>query len=308
MKRIFKITFTSVLSIYLLSCDKVEYSLRPEIVIDTTLFMDGNWIDYSAPEFTANTNKNRNVLLEDFTGHKCGNCPEAAEIAENIELNNSGRVFVASIHAGAGGNDGLQAPQANCGTVSNPNNMFCHDFRTNEGTQYGIRFNAFGFSGNPYGNINRHTFSDFMFQFHNVWVVKTNELLIENDLNVNIQAKSNFYETANGGYLHIESHFLEDLSSDYNIVTYVIQNEVVEWQDVDGVNVENYHHHNVFLGCVDGEAWGTSIASEPSSGDVFETVYSYELPTGIAKEELHFLTYIYDVDTYEILQVIKHNF
>ena len=309
MKRRVKLGFVFVIcSTTMMSCNKVEETVKPEILIDTTLYTDGNWIDYAIPSFTTNTNTNRNLLLEEFTGHKCGNCPEAAEIAKNIELNNLGRVFDVSIHAGAGGNDGLQAPQANCGTVSNPNNKFCHDFRTNEGNDYGVRFEAFGFSGNPYGNISRHTFSEFMFQFHNVWEVKTSELLLENDLKVNIQAKNNFYAASNGGYIHIETQFLEDLSSNYNIVTYAIQNEVIEWQDVDGEDVEDYHHHNVFLGCVDGEAWGTSIASQPKSGEKFETTYSYVLPTGIAKDEIHFLTYVYDVNTYEILQVIKHNF
>jgi len=309
MKNIFKLVFAFIIiSVGTLSCDKVEQPLKPEILIDTTLYADGIWENYPEPTFSANTNTDRNLLLEDYTGHKCPNCPEAATVATNIESANPGRVFVASIHAGAGGNEGFQKLNADCGTPSNTDGHFCHDFRTNEGTEYGIKFQSYGFVGNPYGNISRYSFSDFMFQYHNVWETKTNELLLANDLKVNIQAKSNFYEASSGGYLHIETQFLEDLTSSYNIVTYAIQNELVEWQDVSGTYVENYHHHNVFLGCVDGEAWGTSIASQPASGDVFETVYSYELPTGIAKEELHFLTYIYDVDTYEILQVIKHNF
>jgi hypothetical protein len=256
----------------------------------------------------ANTNTNRNLLLEDYTGHKCPNCPAAAIIANDIEVANPERVFVASIHAGAGGNDGFQKLNADCGTASNPDGHFCHDFRTDEGTEYGIVLAEFGFVGNPYGNISRHTFSGLMFQYHNVWEAKTDELLLENDLKVNIQAESNFYDASNGGYIHIESQFLEDLPSNYNIVTYVIQNELVEWQDVNSTYVEDYHHHNIFLGCIDGEAWGTSVASSPETGDIFETAYSYELPTGLTKDQLHFLTYIYDVDTYEILQVIKHDF
>lgn len=309
MKNIFKLVFTfTIISVTLMSCDKVEQPIKPEILIDTTLFADGNWVDYPAPTFGSNTNTDRNLLLEDYTGHKCPNCPAAAIIAKDIELANPGRVFVASIHAGAGGNDGFQVIPSDCGTASNPNGEFCHDFRTDEGTQYGITFQPFGFVGNPYGSISRYTFSDFMFQYHNTWEAKTDELLLANDLKVNIQAESNFYEASNGGYLHIESQFLENLSSNYNIVTYVIQNELVEWQDVAGTYVENYHHHNIFLGCIDGEAWGTSVASSPQSGDIFETVYSYVLPTGIAKEELHFLSYVYDVGTYEILQVIKHDF
>jgi len=309
MKNIFKLVFVFTgLSITTLSCDKVEEPLKPEILIDTTLYADGIWENYPTPTFTANTNTNRNLLLEDYTGHKCPNCPAAAVVATDIESANPERVFVASIHAGVGGNEGFQKLQSDCGTAANPDGHFCHDFRTDEGKKYGIEFESHGFVGNPYGNISRHTFPDFMFQYHNVWEAKTNELLIENDLKVNIQAKNNFYEASNGGYMHIESQFLEDLSSNYNLVTYVIQNELIEWQDNMGTEIEDYHHHNVFLGCIDGEEWGVSLASSPKTGDTFETVYSYVLPTGIAKNELHFLTYVYDVDTYEILQVIKHTF
>jgi len=311
MKRIVKLSFAFVISsTVVLSCTKAEEVITPipQTTLDTTLFTDGNWIDYPTPMFTTSTNTNRNLLLENYAGHKCPNCPTAASLAENIELDHPSRVFTATIHSGPGLTTGFQDINEDCGTVSNPDDQFCHDFITNEGLAYGEMFQNYGFVGNPYGNISRFTFSDFMFQYHTTWVEKTNELLLANDLKVNIQAENNFYDASNGGYLHIQSQFLEDLSSDFNIVTYAIQNELVEWQDSLGVDVEDYHHHNVFLGCVDGEAWGASVASSPQNGEVVETAYSFVLPAGLTKEEVHFLTYIYDVSTYEVLQVIKHEF
>jgi hypothetical protein len=306
MKKLFFSYF--VLGLILLnfqSCDKIEQPIKTPITIDTTLFTDGNWADYPWPVFPENTNTNRNVLLEDYTGHKCPNCPAAAIVAKAVEDANPERVFVASIHAGAGGDNSFQKISTDCGT--NPNATFCHDFTTPEGTEYGIKFANFGFNGNPYGNISRHTFNGTMFQFHTEWLSKTNELISSNDLTVNMQAASNYYPASNGLYLHVQSEFKKDLIGNFNIVTYVIDNEIIDWQ-LDGSNyIENYHHHNVFLGTIDGEAWGRNIATNPKNGDKFETDYAYVLPNNVTTDSIHFLSYVYDVDTYEVLQVIKHN-
>ncbi|HIP35548.1 MAG TPA: Omp28-related outer membrane protein [Crocinitomix sp.] len=296
-----------VISGFLLtSCDKVEQPVKPSIDIDTTLYTDGNWADYPWPQFPTNTNTDRNILIEDYTGHKCPNCPAAAIVAKSVEDANPNRVFVVSIHAGAAGDNSFQALDNDCGT--NPNAEFCTDFTTPEGTAYGIKFGPdYGFFGNPFGNVSRYTFNGTMFQFHTEWQAKTDQLLTQNDLQVNMQAVSNFYPQSNGIYLHVQSHFLNDLSGNYNIVTYVVDNEVIDWQ-IDGTtHIEFYHHHNVFLGCIDGSAWGHTIATDPKAGDIVQTDYAYQLPVELTTDSIHFLSYVYNVDTYEILQVIKHN-
>ncbi len=288
------------------SCDKVEQPVKPVIDIDTTLYTDGNWADYPWPNFPANTNTNRNILLEDYTGHKCPNCPAAAVVAKGIEDANPDRVFVASIHAGAGGDNSFQATNTDCGT--NPNAQFCRDFTTPEGTEYGVKFGtAYGFFGNPFGNISRHTFNGTMFQYHSEWQTKVDELLTQNSLTVNMQAVSNYYPQSNGLYLHVQSQFLNDMAGNFNIVTYVIDNQIIDWQIDGSTHIEFYHHHNVFLGCIDGEAWGQSLVTNPKSGDIFQTDYAYVLPADVTTDSIHFLSYVYDVDTYEVLQVIKHN-
>ena len=63
------------------SCDRITNPYPPQVVLelDTTLY-PGNWDDYVAnewPTFTANTNIDRNILIEDYTGHKCIFCPAA---------------------------------------------------------------------------------------------------------------------------------------------------------------------------------------------------------------------------------------
>ena len=296
---------------FITSCDKVENPIKPAILLDTTLF-PGNWVDYPTPTFTQNTNTNRNVVIEDFTGHRCPNCPAAGWVAKGIEDSNPERVFVASIHAGPSGLAGFQKTASDCGQASNPLNEFCTIFYCDEGITYGQTLGGLGvgFIGNPQGNLNRINFTGSdMFQFSTDWASKTNQILAENDLKVNIQAKSNYYPETNGLFLHTETEFLADLSGgQYNMTVYLLENEIEDFQDSLGVHVEEYKHHSVLRGCIDGLAWGRTVNSDYTVGSKTYLEYSYKLPDGKTNEDYHLLVYVYDVANYEILQVVKHEF
>lgn len=309
MKRLITILPISFIFLTFYSCDKVENPIKPAIDLDTN-FYEGNWEDYPGPSFGPNTNTLRNVLLEDYTGHRCPSCPAAAVIAKSIEDANPNRVFVASIHASPGGLGNFQKTALNCGTAANPNNEFCTAFYNNESIAYGEEFNGggFGFFGNPQGTINRIEFSGApMFQFSTDWAASCADVLNTNDLKVNIQAQSNYYATTNGFYLHTEIEFLTDLTGgEYSTVVYLIENEKEDFQDNMGTIVDDYKHHAIFRGCLDGLPWGQSIEGELTAGFKTHFDYAYGLPSGKTNSDYHVLVYVYDVATYEILQVIKH--
>ena len=290
------------------SCDKVENPIKPEILLDTTLF-PGNWSDYIFPTFSENLNTDRNVMLEDYTGHRCPNCPAAGWEAYEIEEANPGRVFVSSVHAAPNGLSSFQTTASDCGEASNPTNSFCTVFYNDASIEYGQTFGGggFGFFGNPQGNINRINFTGSdMFQFYTEWDAKTSEVLTANELKVNIQAESNYYSETNGFFLHTESEFLDDLSGEqYNIVVNLMENEIKDYQDSLGIKLPYYKHHNVFRGCIDGLTWGQDLGGNYLSGTKVYKDYSFELPSGMDNTDFHLLIYVYDVNTYEILQVIK---
>lgn len=305
MRNTIYILFAVVILVSINSCDKIKYPTKIVTELDTTLYTGGVWAEYPTPVFETNSNNLRNVLLEDYTGHKCPNCPNAASVANDIEKSNPERVYVVSVHTGPGGDGSFQDISSDC---SNPDNDYCYDFRTTESNNYGETFSSgFGFIGNPQGTINRITFGSDMFSFSSNWSNYTTQTLTENDLKINMQSQSNYYDDSRGMFLHVETEFLDDLAGDYNIVTYVIKNEIIEDQDSSGVHIHKYHHHNVFLGCIDELAFGQPVGqTNPSSGSKIITDYSYKLPTNIEPSEIHFLTYVYNVETYEIMQVIKH--
>lgn len=308
---LFIFTFLILMSQFNTSCDKVSNPIKPEITVDTTLY-PGNWADYAFPSFDENTNTERNIMLEDYTGHRCPACPNANWQAYYIEQANPSRVFVSSVHAAPTGLSSFQTLASDCGEASNPNDQFCTVFYCDEGEEYGATFGGadVGFFANPQGNINRINFTgNDMFTTVSNWQTRVDGILADNDLKVNIQAKSNYYTETNGFYLHTEAEFLEDLNgSQYNMVVNLMENEVKDYQDSSGVKVSKYKHHNIFRGCIDGLAWGRTLSVDYTAGTKSRLDYSSQLPDGMTNEDYHLLIYVYDVDTYEVLQVIKHEF
>jgi len=83
MKHLFKYTLlaaTAIAAFVNSSCDKVSQPTIILTTLDTTIY-PGNFVEYEVPTFEPNTNTDRNILIEDYTGHRCGACPGAAIIA-----------------------------------------------------------------------------------------------------------------------------------------------------------------------------------------------------------------------------------
>jgi len=305
MKNLHHILFFFIGVMLFTSCDKIDYPYEKvvSIKLDTTLYPNGTWSDYlenEYPMFAQNNNTNVNVLIEDYTGHTCITCPTAADIAHTIHQNNPSRVFVASIHTG---------PGSTSFQIAYPNSTKYYTDHTNaEGVKYGEEFkDGFGFYGNPQGTVNRKKGSGEMFALYGVWQSRATDILNENNLKVNIQSVFNYYESTNGGFLHVELEKKTSEAIDMNTVVYVIQDSLVDWQKMpDNTDNEFYIHRDKHLGSIDNNPFGVkAFNAEAVIGDKAVIDYSYVLPSGIDKSNLHFLIYVYNKDNYEILQVIK---
>ena len=68
-------------------------------------------------------------------------------------------------------------------------------------------------------------------------------------------------------------------------------------------------HHDIHIGNVYEETWGRGIASENTLGGTkISNEFTYEMPAGFTNEDMHFLILVFNRETYEIEQVIKHEF
>ena len=298
-----------LLAIAFQSCDKVKNPYPKQYVdIDTTLLYGMNLETYKNtlwPTFGPNTNTNVNVLIEDFTGHKCVNCPNAALEARNIEGQHDGRVFVASIHSGPSASTYFQSYQFA---------PFTTNFTTPDGLAISTELTDGGFIGNPSGTNNRKTFGGFIFQNYSSWASNVSSILTSNVLKVNLQSSTNYFPETRGVFLHTEVDKISTDSLELYQVVYLIEDSIIKPQILpDNTTNLNYVHRDVHRGNIDGKPMGRKITEDMKVdkngaivvGDKYYLNYSYRLPDQYNPDNMHLLIYVYRNDTKEILQVIK---
>lgn len=292
----------------LTSCDKVEGSYPvAENQGDYSLYPGGDSLDYwntDGPVFSANPNSQRNVLIEDFTGHKCSTCPAAAVIANNIQDLYPTRAFVTAIHAAPSGLGGFQQ-------VSLPD--FSIDWTNDDGIDIGFHFgNLTGsqFIGNPSGTVNRIPVLGQHTQNASQWQ-NSSEVTMQTALQVNIQSAANYYSATRGMFLHTEIEVLDQsISDDLYTVVYLVENESYGAQAFpSGIINFNYLHKDVMRDCVLSGWQGIELTEELEvSNGKYRLDYIFELDGQYDPENMHLLIYVRNAVTEEVYHVVKQKF
>lgn len=309
MKKIF-IGF-AVLSVFIASCDKVE-NPYPDVPAQGTyaLYPDGDSAHYAAnawPTFSANTNTDRNVLVEDFTGHGCAPCAAVGDHLETLVHDNNGRVVGLAIHAGPNGTGSLQF------TTSTLPNIFYNDYTHEIGNYFGADWSGSGFIANPSGMVSRKDHgSGNPITSPSGWQNAVNDMITTNDLKVNMQAASNYYSSTNGLFLHAEIEILDQtLTNELRVVSFLVEDSLVGPQAIPGGTYNmDYVHRHILRDVIDGRAFGQALDTDhlDTTNGKYYFNYIYEVPAGYSNTNSHVVLYVRDAVTEEVYQVIKHKF
>ena len=280
MKKIF--FYGLVLSLGFSSCDKIE-----------TPYVKGTTDGGGTPQA-----KVRKVLIEDFTGAKCGNCPTAAVTINTIKGIHGDNVISIAVHSNFYSVPGA-AP-------------YTYDFRTTSGNDYDAFFQPPNF---PNGMINRRNYSLSGGHWKGVssWssIVDT-VLALAPD--VDIQISNTYNSTTRLLNTSVKSKFLKPINGTYKLMVVLIEDSIVKPQTdyskpAGQQNVLNYVHRHVLRDAISSTSWGDILASGlVAAGDSVISPFQYTLPpnfNGLAPVENHcyVIAYIYDAVTYEVIQV-----
>lgn len=274
------------------SCD---YVTQPNIA-------GGNTNENCVPDtFTTNTNTQRNVLLEELTGHKCPNCPGASQDARALQqtLATSGKkLILVNLHAGT-----LAVPEVGTGE-------FESDYRCAASTAYHDYWST---PYVPLGLINRVPYNSAVLIDAADWTAAVNaEFLKPLEVNLQMQVKT---DTVSGdACFHHETEFLVNKTGTFNLVIYIVEDSIVDWQ-INGPNgdtnyplnsnLNNYVHRHMLRGTVT-PTWGWQVSSgSVSAGQKITNSFSYAIPANWNKDHLHIIAYVYDDSNKEILQAIE---
>ena len=278
MKRITLVLAISAFIFGMMSCDKLKepYIIEP-------IVQESDTIPLEAAD-TVNFDGKIVVLLEDYTGVKCVNCPAAAEIASNLQAQYGEHLVVLGVH-----------PKS---ALQNPAGGF-PDFRTDEGNEWN---NYFNISAYPTGTLNREAAIGTA-----SWASEVDDV-IGNDAPVRLIIKSEYDDATRELKLSIHSKFLQNVESDdVHLTVCMMENNIIGKQVTpDGV-VEDYVHRHVFRGTADGLTWGRLLSSAESisSGENFITNMKFNVDEEFNADEFYIVALITDHNTREVLMAAE---
>jgi hypothetical protein len=274
-------------------CDKVDAPYREEVVAPDFC---STGIDDSIP--------NKKVLVEDYTGHGCGNCPDAG-----IYLNDTLKplynhcLVVISVHAGffAG-----TCPNALvCLSMPNPPaGSFETDFNTVPGSAWNT---FFGISGNPKGMVDRIDYPNGSHsKTYNAWgpAIATE---LEKDAKAKIKISNSFNQASNSVNVSVESEFVDNLQGDYKLQVVITEDSLIDWQlwynHQPDEYVPDYIHRHVLRDGLN-TTWGETISTGAvAKGTIVTKNYNYTINSSWNVNHCNIVAFIYDDATKEVLQV-----
>lgn len=221
----------------------------------------------------------RAVLIEDFTGQRCINCPNAAEKIEQLKAEYGASVIAVGIHSG---------PLA----VFTKGRIL--GLRTEEGDTY---YDHWNIQEEPTGYINRTGAISTI----DKWDALVREA-IQKPTPVTLEAHVIFNETTREAYIQVTAS--SNTSLDAKLQLWLTESGITAQQAMpDGSNNPDYVHNHVFRTSLNG-TWGTDL--HLTEGDNVIQECSYQVPEEWNTNQLSVVAFIYDDSG--ILQVCEETF
>ncbi len=251
MKKLSFILAAAALILAVTSCDKIDNPIKPYTP------MGGG----------------KTVLIKDFTGAMCVNCPGAAEIAHELQHQlGEDRVLIMGVHAGP---------------LAQPAGQF-PNFLTDEGNEW-------------YGQHD----SNPLFCVDNVGLTDGNTLYVEQidePVNEGLTEEQSFelfisneYDESNRQLdVEVDATVTAEYGGNLYVTVCLVEDSIIGWQKVQGGINKEYVFRNVFRGTLNGangEAFGNG---EFYVDDEREYNYSIQLDSIYNADQCYILSYVYD--------------
>ncbi len=289
MKKVFKLSIAFCFALIIQSCDFVS---NP---VETT---SANSTDTSTTTYT------RKVLVEDYTGHLCPNCPQAGVTANQLITTFGDKVVIMAVHAGI-----FAKPSPPAALPSGaPAGSYAADYRTTYGTECNSS-TYFNLPSYPNGMVNRKDYPTSHIKAHGSWSSEVANLLaLPPDANIKITKTYN--STTRNLSLTIDTKFLTNNypSGDYNLTVLLTQDSIIDWQLDGTVSIPDYVHRHMLRDAINSP-WGDNLVSGAITPDaVISKTYNYTIPAaynGIVCDanHCHVVAFLYATSNYEIVQV-----
>ena len=215
----------------------------------------------------------RAILIEDFTGQRCINCPTGTEIINGIvDTYGEDNVIAVGIHSGPLGFPGTATA---VGLV------------TDTGNEYYSHWDKENKMGQPWVIFNRKTSPD---SHYNNWAAMVSTIISEkSNLTVNI---ANAYDAASRTLTTTVGADGLSGSVKGKLQVWIVEDGVTALQKMpDGSTNKKYIHNHVFRAAVNG-TWGEDVTVK--EGETTTKQYSYKLPEAWNADNIAVVAFVYN--------------
>jgi hypothetical protein len=268
-----------LLSVTLYSCKEVgpEINLKnnQNVVSDTTYI--------ETPE----TPETKNVMVEEFTGVRCPNCPQGHQIIASIKSANPDRVVSVSFH-----------PVNSLGihysfskdTFENQNAQSLYDF-----------MQPLGFE--PVAAVDRIPSTSSVLWDKNVWSSKVTAQLAQTTP-VNIKLDKSYNSTTRELTITTELHYTSTVTPK-NKLTVVLSESDIESAQLNGSVIDTFYVHKdverTFVTAIQGDL----IDAPLDAGRVVVKVYKTTLAAKWKPENMHIVAYVHEYESGKLVYQAK---
>jgi hypothetical protein len=204
-----------------------------------------------------------NVLIEEFTGQSCSNCPSAHAQLDAIaaQAGNEGRINIVSMYIYGG-------PQ------TFPPAGSLHDFRDSAATQ--VSSTIYGGVGSlPSGGIDRSRYNGNLVLLTTDWSNFINaQKAVEDSLNLDVTSSY----TGGVATIKVTVTYTKDMASKQNISVYITEDGITDKQESGLIIDDNYLFKDIFRGMITNQPLGDAVldtmAVKPA-GQVYWRKYTY---------------------------------
>jgi len=275
MKIVNKIFIICILALQLPSCDKIE-------------------MPYKESRNNGGGTVTKKVLLEDYTGHLCPNCPIAGRKALDLQQLYAGKLIVMSVHAGYFATP-LGVP-------------FDDDFRSEAGTAWD-EFFGISNAGNPNGMINRQNTNGNYIIGDGLWPTSVSEIINENAV-ATLSITAAYNNISRNLSIELNTKFLSAQEGTYKVQICLIEDSIVGAQknsdaNIGGAVILDFVHRHVLREAVNG-IWGSDLVSgggQAIANTNYTHNFSFTLNSAYNENHCSIIAWIYNTLDYSIIQV-----
>lgn len=227
----------------------------------------------------------KNVLIEEYTGINCPNCPDGMRVVNELKALHPDRIYSVAIHAGGYAEPGFGAP----------------DYTTALGDALNAQFQPMFF---PCAVVQRRASDGEMIISREDWG-PLSRIITAETAPVNLWMTSTLDNDSRELKVTVEGYLTEDIT-DPRLNIFLLQSEIIGPQ-AGGKLGDEYHHRHMLRDRVTSEDFGEKI--EAKKGEYFTKTYTYAVPEAIetinvAPEHLSLLCFVTD-GVNDVCQVIE---